>query len=104
MIKSILIIATMSIVTMFTRLFPSLVFKKNVPPVLSYLGNVLPASIVAMLTVYCLKDIDITTSPFGAPEFISIICVMIIQIWKRNSLMSILFGTIIYMVLIRVIA
>ena len=100
MIKSISIIATMSIVTMFTRLSPFLIFHKKVPPILSYLGKVLPVAIVAMLVVYCLKDVDIFKSPFGVPEFIAIMCVVAVHIWRRNSLMSILVGTIVYMALI----
>ena len=102
MIRSIFIIVTITLVTMFTRLSPYLLFNKNVPPILTYLGKVLPTAIIAMLVVYCLKDVDIHTSPFGAPEFIAVICVAILHVWKRNSLISILLGTAIYMFLVRV--
>ena len=102
MLRDIILILTMAIVTMFTRMSPSLIFNKDVPPVLQYLGKVLPSAIVGMLVVYCLESVNVEKSPFGAPEFIASICVAILHAWKRNALISIFFGTIIYMVLFRV--
>ena len=68
---------------------------------MSYLGRVLPSAIIGMLVVYCLKDITPTVYPFGIPELIAVVCVAGIQAWKRNSLISILTGTLVYMILIR---
>ena len=54
-----------------------------------------------MLVVYCLKDVQPTSFPFGLPELIAGASVAALQVWRRNSLLSILGGTAIYMLLIR---
>ena len=101
--KSAALIATMSIVTILTRFLPFAVFRKETPKYVSYLGKVLPPAIIGMLVIYCLKDIAPMAYPFGIPELIAAACVAGVQAWKRNSLLSILTGTVIYMVLIRTV-
>jgi branched-subunit amino acid transport protein AzlD len=54
-----------------------------------------------MLVVYCLKDITPIAAPFGIPELLAAACVVGVQVWKRKSLISILTGTVIYMVLVQ---
>ena len=103
MMHSAVLIATMSIVTILTRFLPFVVFRKETPGYISYLGRVLPPAIIAMLVVYCLKDITPAAYPFGIPELIAVVCVAAVQVWKRNSLISILSGTVIYMVLIQTV-
>ena len=98
--KAVIIIAVMSVVTMLIRFLPFLVFRKRTPKYVSYLGRVLPPAIIGMLVIYCLKDITPTLYPFGLPELIACACVVGVQAWRRNSLISILSGTIIYMLLI----
>ena len=97
---SALLVIAMAAVTMLLRFLPFLVFRKKTPPYIAYLGEVLPAAIIGMLVVYCLKDITVTKAPFGAPETIAGLAVMGLQAWKRKSLLSILGGTVIYMVLV----
>ena len=63
----------------------------------------LPAAIIGMLVVYCLKDTVVTSAPFGAPELLAGLAVVSLQAWKRNSLLSILGGTILYMVLVQAV-
>ena len=63
--------------------------------------RVLPYSILAMLVVYCLKGISFAKAPFGLPEMISVILVAVLHIWRRNTLFSIICGTICYMLLIQ---
>lgn len=85
------------------RSLPFFIFKDETPPYLTYLGDVLPQAIIAMLVVYCFKDISLGTYPHGLPAFIAGICVVIIQYFKRNSILSILAGTVIYMVLLQAV-
>ncbi len=103
MMHSAVLIAVMSIMTILTRFLPFVVFRKETPGYISYLGRVLPPAIIAMLVVYCLKDITPAAHPFGIPELIAVVCVAAVQVWKRNSLISILSGTVIYMVLIQMV-
>ena len=101
--KLAILIAVMSVVTILIRFLPFLVFRKKTPKYISYLGKVLPPAIIGMLVIYCLKDITPSVYPFGIPELIAAACVVGVQVWKRNSLISILAGTVIYMVLVQVV-
>lgn len=98
---SAILVAVMSLVTILLRFLPFLVFRKKVPPCITYLGRVLPPAIIGMLVIYCLKDTVITSAPFGLPELIAGVMVILLQAWKRNALLSILCGTVIYMLLIQ---
>lgn len=95
------LITAMALVTMGLRAAPFLVFRKKVPAFVSYLGEVLPPAIIGMLVIFCLKDVSVLSTPHGIPELIAIAAVVGTHIWKRNAVISILAGTVIYMVLIR---
>ena len=97
------LVAVMAAVSVLLRALPFILFQKNVPEYLIYLGKVLPAAIVGMLVIYCLKDVSIAASPHGIPELIAAATVISLQVWSRNSLLSILSGTVIYMVLIQTV-
>lgn len=101
--RSFLLIAVMAVVTILLRFLPFLVFRKQVPRYISYLGKVLPSAIIGMLVIYCFKDTVITAQPFGIPELIAAACVVGLQVWKRNSLISILTGTVVYMLLVQLV-
>ena len=58
-------------------------------------------AVIGMLVVYCFKSVSIIESPFGLPEFIAGAVVVLLHVWKRNNLLSIGTGTILYMVLIQ---
>lgn len=98
-----ILVLIMALVTWLLRFAPFLIFRKSTPPYIVYLGKVLPSAIIGMLVIYCLKDVDVTAAPFGLPELIAAITVAMLQYWKRNSLISILSGTIIYMILMQII-
>ncbi len=100
--KILLMIAISSLVTFMLRFLPFMIFKgKQTPAVIQYLGEVLPYSIMAMLVVYCLKDIDLLHSPFGAKEIIASVLTATSYLYKRNTLLSVVGGTIVYMLLIQ---
>ena len=101
--KTAILIMIMSAGTILTRFLPFLAFRKHTPQYVSYLGRVLPPAIIGMLVIYCLKDITPAVHPFGIPELIAAACTAGLQAWRRNSLVSILAGTVIYMVLIRMV-
>ena len=101
--KSGMLVAIMAIVTILLRFLPFMVFKKNTPKYSSYLGEVLPSAIIGMLVVYCLRNTDIIAAPHGLPELIAAAIVVGLQIWKRNALVSILSGTVAYMLMVQLI-
>ena len=97
------LIAVMALVTAALRFLPFLVFRKQIPAYIVYLGGVLPAALIGMLVVYCLKDVRINSSPHGLPEILAGTAVVLLQAWERNSLLSILAGTLIYMLLTQMV-
>ncbi len=98
------LIAVIALVTAFLRFLPFLVFQnRKTPKFIAYLGNVLPYSIMGMLVVYCLRNIRFTAAPFGIPELLSTALVATVHILKRNTLLSILSGTICYMLLVQLV-
>ena len=92
-----------ALVTAGLRFAPFLIFGKGrqTPPIITYLGKVLPFAIMGMLVVYCLKDISLRSAPFGIPEFLGCILVALLHIWKRNTLLSIGIGTVSYMLMVQ---
>lgn len=100
-----IMILIIALVTAALRFIPFLIFNGNkpIPRFVEYLGRVLPYSIMAMLVVYCLKGISYRKAPFGLPEIISVVIVVVLHIWKRNTLLSIIGGTVCYMLLIQFI-
>ena len=101
--NAVILVAAMALTTAALRFLPFLLFEKKTPPFVVYLGKVLPAALIGMLVVYCLKDIQIASVTHGLPELIAGAAVALLQKWKRNSLLSILAGTLLYMVLVQTI-
>lgn len=104
-VTSLLIILVVAVTTFATRLVPFLVFPKGkeIPPVVQYLGKVLTPAVIGMLVVYCLKSTTVMESPYGIPELIAVVVTAVLHVWKRNNLLSIGTGTILYMFLIQVV-
>ncbi|MBQ8145114.1 MAG: AzlD domain-containing protein [Butyricicoccus sp.] len=100
---SIFVILLIAGITFLLRFIPFALFggKRGMPPMIEYLGKYLPPTIMAILIVYCLKSVSLTTAPHGLPEFLSVAVVTALHLWKRNFLISIAGGTICYMVLIQ---
>ncbi len=97
-------IIVMALVTALLRFAPFLLMgNRKTPAYVEYLGRVLPYAVMAMLVVYCLRGTDFTAFPFGICEVIAVAVVVIAHVWKRNTLMSIIAGTVCYMVLIRIL-
>lgn len=98
-------VAVCAAVTMLIRALPFLVFKSqsSTPAWVSYLGSVLPYAIMSMLVVYCLKNIRISSPAYGIPELIGCAVVAVLHIWKKNTLLSIVCGTVTYMFLVQLV-
>ena len=60
-------------------------------------------SMMGLLVVYCLRSISWLSAPHGAPELIAIAAVAGLHLWKRNVLLSIAGGTVLYMVLVQAV-
>ena len=100
---SFLLIAVVSLVTMGIRFLPFVVFRKKTPKWILYMGKVLPFAIMGMLVVYTLKNVTPLEGNHGIPELIGVLLVVFLHKWKHNTLLSIVGGTIIYMLLVQVV-
>ena len=103
--EHIVTIGVIALGTMLTRFLPFLVFPadKPTPKFIIYLGKYLPSAIFGFLVIYCLKDVSLISGSYGLPELISIISVVLLHIWKRQMLLSIAGGTVIYMLLVQLV-
>ena len=95
-------IAVMAGVTLLLRVLPFLIFgDRKTPAYIEFLGQYLPYAIMGMLVVYCLKGVSLLAAPHGLPELIAVAAVVLLHLWKRNTLLSIGGGTVLYMILVQ---
>lgn len=105
MINACAIILVIALVTMALRFLPFLIFggKRQTPKFITYLGQVLPYAIMGMLVIYCLRGISFSSMPFGIPELLACALVVVLHLWKKNTLLSIIGGTVCYMLLVQLV-
>jgi len=98
----ILAIIIMAAVTAALRFFPFAVFRGNkTPDWLTYLGQRLPCAIMGMLVVYCLRGMSVSSAKSFLPEIFAGAVVAISYLLKRNTLISIISGTVCYMLFVQ---
>ena len=99
------IVAMSALITLGLRSLPFLIFSGNrkMPHWLDSLGRKLPAAIMAVLVVYCLKDVKTHPVSLGIPELIAAAVVVITYKWRHSTFLSIVLGTAVNMILIQVL-
>ena len=75
---------------------------KEPPEFIRHLGNVLPYAVIGLLVVYCLKNVP-GSGTYGLPEAIAILFIVFLHKWKKNTLLSIGGGTVLYMLLVQMV-
>lgn len=102
--QAVIIIILLGLSVQITRWLPFIIFdnRTELPKVIDYMGKVLPAAMMGLLVVYCFKDYDFTNFHIIAPAIIAAVAVTALHLWKRNTVLSIAIGTLVYMALIRV--
>ena len=103
--EQIITIAMVVLGTLITRFRPFIVFPagKPTPKFVKYLGKVLPPAVFGMLIIYCLKNVSVFTGSHGIPELIAIAVTAGLHLWKRQMLLSIAGGTIVYMLRVQLV-
>lgn len=103
--QMIITVAAVVLGTMTTRFLPFLLFPANkpTPKYIQYLGKVLPYAVMGLLLIYCLKDVQVAAWPHGIPELIGVAVTAALQFWRKNMLLSIAVGTILYMALVQLV-
>lgn len=104
-LQSLVTIFVIAGVTFLIRAFPFLIFRshKPIPKFVSYLGKVLPFAVIGMLVVYCLRGTSVFAYPYGIPEALAIVAIVLVHKWKHNMLLSIGGGTVLYMLLVQLV-
>lgn len=104
-IEMVMIVAIVVAGTLLTRFGAFLIFPpgKKAPDFVLYLGKALPASVMGMLVVYTFKETVVLSYPYGIPELIALVVTVGLHLWKRNMLISIGAGTVVYMILIQAV-
>ena len=102
-LHSLALILIMAALTAALRFLPFVMFSKGTPKTIVYLGNLLPNAIMAMLVVYCLKNVSFAAGRHGIPEALAVFLVAVLHKWKHNMLLSILGGTAAYMLLVQAV-
>ena len=78
------------------------------PEFIIYLGKVLGPAVFGLLVVYCLRNTDLTTSfadggTHGIPEILATAVTLLTYRWKKQMMLSMAAGTILYMILVQVV-
>lgn len=93
-----------ALITYFYRALPFLFFSKvKVPEVLNKLKDILPAAFMAILVVYCFKGVP--SASFNERIYLACgaLITVLVHLWKRNTILSVVLGTAVYMFLLNVI-
>ena len=99
---AILTLLVIALVTAVLRFLPFVIFGgRQTPRAISFLGKYLPYAIIGMLVIYCLKDVSVLEAPYGIPEAVAIAAVALLHLWKQNTLLSVVSGTLLYMAMVQ---
>ena len=104
-IQAIATVLILAAVTYLTRALPFWLFPggREMPPLVRYLGRVLPHAIMGMLLVFCLKDVDLLTYPHGIPEGIALLSAALLYRIRKSTLLCIGVSSVLYMILVQAV-
>jgi len=104
-IQIIIMVAAIALAVQVTRFAPFLLFPagKPTPKIVQYIGKVLPSAAISLLVIYSFKEVSVLEGSHGLPELIATLAVIGLHLWKRQMLLSIGVGTVLYMVLVQVV-
>ena len=114
-LEMLLTVLAVALGTQITRWLPFLLFPENrqPPAVVRQLGQLLPPAVMGLLIVYCLRNLSFArtltlhfgtaalTVPEIAPALLCIAVVAALQVWRKNTVLSVFAGTLLYMLLIQ---
>ena len=104
-LRAVTLIAVCVAVTIVLRFLPFVIFgrKKEIPGYITYLSGLLPYAIMGKQLEYGLKNVSFFAGSHGIPEIAASAVVVGLHVWKRNTLLSIAAGTVLYMFLIQAV-
>ena len=86
--RALLLVIIIALVTALLRFLPFIIFKdsKKTPKIITNLGKTLPYAVMAMLVVYCLKDVKFSNVNLFVPQIIAVFIVSISYIWNNVNI------------------
>ena len=91
-----------ALATFLTRAMPFYAVKNYKPsPWLSAIERHMGLMIMVILVFYALKDTKFNTFPYGLNEAVGVLSAVLIHLKFKNTLLSIVISTAIYMIMIR---
>ena len=101
---TIAVIAICVACTFLPRALPFLLFGgREVPKIVKYLGRILPMAVMATLVVYCLRSTTFDAMGNFLPQIIAVAVVAVLHLWRKNTFLSIVVGTAVYMLLVQLV-
>lgn len=105
-VERLLSIAIAALANFATRVAPFLLFahshngKSEISPCIEGLGKFLPPAIMALLVVYCFRNVNFLGGTHGLPELLAAGVTIEAHLWKRNMFLSLIVGTLTYILLV----
>ena len=99
--RSLFMAAVMALTIIVLRFLPFVVFGKRTPRAIVYLGEVLPYAVMGMLIVYCFRNTTFLKASSWVPALISAAIVIVLHKWRHNTLLSMVTGTLSYMLMVQ---
>ena len=100
--KAVIVSLLIGLIVFCERLFPFAIFSKRKPGKLIHIfERYIPPIVMLSLLIYSLRDVRFSSLAQWIPQIAAITFTIVTYLWKKNSLLSIFGGTIIYMILIR---
>ena len=96
-----LVMLVMTLATYATRLTPFVLFSRGQERALiNFIAKNTPPMIMTILLIYMLKGVNYLSFE-GIYTFIAILVTVIFHLYRRNALLSIIAGTVVYMVAVQ---
>ena len=91
----------MTVATYATRLTPFVLFSRGQERALvNFIAKNTPPMIMTILVIYMLKGVNYLSIE-GIYTFIAILVTVVFHLYRRNALLSIIAGTVVYMVAVQ---
>ena len=98
-------IIMVALMTFALRAFPFVIFsgKKQLPDMMIRLEKQLPCTIMILLVVYCIKGVSFSDASSWVSTFAGVLTTALVHLKKKNVLLSITAGTLMYMVFVQLV-
>ena len=107
--NSVILVVVAAAITFLLRAIPFIIFSggREMPKPVKKVADLLPAAIMGVLVLYCIKGdvIGVMSGTYysAIATAVALIAVVLVHLWKRNTLISIAVGTVLYMVITRIL-